>query len=216
MGLQKKNKGFTLIETVLVVAIIAIIAGIAISSSGDIRQKTEIEQTAGDIRNFFIEVGALASKTQQDIYVAIDTANHKLFAYYRENPTAAATTNYQATNVVKNIEGRVGTRGFFVDLDKMDWDGGNIYNTIRTVSGGDGQLFTRNTDGSLKMTTQHGRHVWYRFSSRVIANASFQHSTKFCFIKRGKYCAIIEIAGTGNMNMYISKKGSTTDFYPMK
>ena len=222
MKLYRKNKGFSLVEIIIVVAVIAVLAGVTIGNTADIQQKTQIEQTAGEIRDFFIEVGALASKTQQDIYVNTDFINEKLFAYYYtgaydNDGGSVYETDWNSEFAVRNFEG--GGRKC-VDLSKLDWDSntewGRTYNRIRYISG-NAQLFTsRNADGSLRLNPNHQQDTWTVFSSRRIAYTTSSTNRQFYFIKRGRYCGIIEIAGTGNINMYISKKGSTTDYYPMK
>lgn len=187
-------------------AVIAVLAGITIGYTSDIQQKAQIEQTAGEIRDFFIEAGALAAKTQQDVYIGIDDQNHKLFAYYRLNSGDTHERNWRGPRAVRNFEGG-GSK--CVDLSHMD------ASAIRCTSNRTQLFIRKQDDGSLILSNSLLDHAWFIFTPRRIAYIE-ENFTKFCFIRRGRYSAIIEIAGTGNMNTYISKKGSQIEFYPAK
>ncbi|MBR0518272.1 prepilin-type N-terminal cleavage/methylation domain-containing protein [bacterium] len=80
MRLRRKNKGFTIIELMVVVAIIAILAGIIIGNTGEQAHKAYVEETAGAIRDYLIEVSAVSAKTIRNVTVTNDTGKREIIA----------------------------------------------------------------------------------------------------------------------------------------
>ena len=133
-----KNKGFTLIELMIVVAIIAIIAAIAIPNLLRSRLQSNESTAIGNLRTVVGAQSTFASAHQgyastwaelrddpiedgSPAYLDIDLANNPTSGYIYDigeeggdaNPDGTFT-NFEATAVPSDI-GRTGERGFFVD-----------------------------------------------------------------------------------------------------
>ncbi len=240
MKFRRKNKGFTLIETLIVVSVIAILAGIIANNSALQHEKAEIMQVAGDIRNLYIETQANAAKIQQKLKIDFLGGTHggtgmgstKGIAAYYIIGTDMFNTN--TNNLVKSFESG-GSR--IVNLSKMN------FADLRNVA--NGILFTNNADGSLTLnattndrvviitprrtsftddastyhdagqysTTQddgEGGAISQAFSFN---GGSVSNVVQFYVIEKGMFCAIVEFANGGNVNIYIAKKIHKTDRY---
>lgn len=66
-GKMKKNKGFTLIELMVTIAVLAIIAMIAVPSFGNIIEKQRLQQNERDLISFFTQAKSQAILKRSDV-----------------------------------------------------------------------------------------------------------------------------------------------------
>lgn len=222
MRLHRKNKGFTLIELMVVIAVMIILLGVIIGSTGEQRQKAIVEEKASAIRDFLVEVGAIASKTGVDVAVVKDGtgANQKLIAKY---------VSYDASGVptigaeIRNFEG--GKRRFIPLADNIDsfqfaesdtpGQSGGKYLTYDTSK----KSYTNSLSFSNNISGIYISRTGPSFTSTANKNA---RKIPYYKIKKGMYTTIIEVCGTGNINIYTchnkARTGNTVDkeFYQTK
>ncbi|MBL1353563.1 MAG: prepilin-type N-terminal cleavage/methylation domain-containing protein [Zetaproteobacteria bacterium] len=95
---MKKEKGFTLIELMIVVAIIGILAAIAIPQFSSYRLKAFNSAAMSDLRNVMTSEEASFAENQE--YIAVNTAIG-----------AGSTATPSTTQVTNNIQGTLGGTG---------------------------------------------------------------------------------------------------------
>lgn len=222
MRLHRENKGFTLIELMVVIAVTIILLGIILGNTGEQRQKAIVEEKAGAIRDFLVEVGAIASKTGVDVVVVKDGTgvNQKLVAKY---VSYDANGNATAGAEIKNFEG--GKRRFIPLADNID-----SFEFAESDAPGtsNGKFLTFNNSNksytnSLTFSNVISGIYITRTGPSYISTAS-KNARKIPYykIKKGMYTTIIEVHGTGNINIYTchnkSRTGNNVDkeFYQIK
>lgn len=70
-------KGFTLVELMVIVALVAIMAAIAVPSFTDFMKKNEVQAAADDITHLLQFARTQAINTRSSVTVTKDTTNHK-------------------------------------------------------------------------------------------------------------------------------------------
>ncbi len=222
MRLHRKNKGFTLIELMVVIAVMIILLGVIIGSTGEQRQKAIVEEKASAIRDFLVEVGAIASKTGVDVAVVKDGdgANQKLIAKYVSYDSSGVPT---IGAEIRNFEG--GKRRFIPLADNIDsfqfaesdppGQSGGKYLTYNTSK----KSYTNSLSFSNNISGIYISRTGPSFTELASKNA---RKIPYYKIKKGMYTAIIEVCGTGNINIYTchnkARTGNTVDkeFYQTK
>ncbi len=225
MRLHRKNKGFTLIELMVVIAVMIILLGVIIGSTGEQRQKAIVEEKASAIRDFLVEVGAIASKTGVDVVVVKDGngANQKLIAKYIKYKNDGSIDSENLGAEIRNFEG--GKRRFIPLADNID-----SFQFAESDPPGqsDGKYLTYNTSKkSYTNSLSFSNNISGIYISRTgpsFTELASKNARKIPYykIKKGMYTAIIEVCGTGNINIYTchnkARTGNTVDkeFYQTK
>lgn len=215
MRFHRKNKGFTLIELMVVIAVTIILLGIILGNTGEQRQKAIVEEKAGAIRDFLVEVGAVASKTQTNIIVSY-LDNGKLVAIY-ENLFSQNATAVEMENQSRNTNFEGGKAKFVVLNDNIDSFGfGESTGLTNRLEFNEENKNYKRPDG---LKFNNNIHV-VTITPQGACYATAKDNIPYYKITKGYYSAIIEIRGKGNINIYTchNKKGSPADeeFYQTK
>ena len=214
MGLRRKNKGFTLIELMVVIAVTIILLGIIIGNMGEQRQKYDVEETASAIRDYILSAGATANKIQQDVIIVVSSQSVK--AQFSDGTTTLKD--------LKNFEGAGGSR----DSKGMTvaWDAKKIDSVMRFSHAKTSNLM-KDTTGTLTFNQSSMSDNNSIFVLRPKGNAYYVTGTNYTatptnnipciFLKKGNYQVIIEVLSGSNVRMYtchhIKGRSVTTEQY---
>lgn len=90
LRLKNKNSGFTLVELMVVIAVIGIMAGIAIPNFFSFLPKSRLRSAARDIVSCLQEMKLRAIKENATTVIVFDLANDRYTAFVDNGPGAAA------------------------------------------------------------------------------------------------------------------------------
>ena len=213
MGLRRKNKGFTLIELMVVIAVTIILLGILIGNMGEQRQKYDVEETASAIRDYILNAGDTANKIQQDVIIVVSPLSVK--AQFSDGTTDLKD--------LKNFEGAGGSR----DTKGMtvSWDVKKIDSVMR-FSHTKGTNLMKDTTGTLTLNIKNITDNNSMFVLRPKGNAYYTdtgynatptNNVPCIFLKKGNYQVIIEVLSGSNVRMYtchhLKDRDVTTEQY---
>lgn len=215
MKFRRKNKGFTLIETIIVLIVVATLAAIAIGNTGDMQQKAQIEMTSGEIRDFLIETGATAGKIQKDIAVLFE--NNSFVAKYYD------IINNQTGDLVENFEGGR-TKSIYIPSGvQIEFAESNTVNITEEFPEAALKYDNLNKYYTSSLNFSNNiKRIIIRPKGRSFTSqqALEQEQIPYFLVKKGKYSALVQVYGTGNINMFISRKERNNNnneiFYPIK
>lgn len=202
--MRKINKrGFSMVEIIVVVVIIGLIAGIAAGNMTDAKNKSECELMAGEIRDFIAEGSAFASKTSRSVPLTVTTNNTKTIS--------CDPVSINGKNIIPWPNPVTG-QGYKLILQSRA-DDLKLYYITKTKQGQ--TLFNNNKILNITLTAGAANDQLYlRPSGNPCIfnnNAEFANRMPFISVRKGKYMALIEIRGSGNISMYISKGAKASD-----
>lgn len=178
--LDRKNKGFSIIEIMVVIGIMGILIAIISANSGKQREKAAVEQMAGEVRDYLVRAGATASKIQQDLAVGID--GNRLLARVGGNDV-----NFEGGGNsldLSHFQGTISLMSYNNNLfGNPNADDGHLSLSVIPANMGEGRALIIRPKGL--SDDGNGSHVCIR-------------------VLYGSYAIMIDVVGTGNINMYVT------------
>ncbi len=210
MKFHRKNKGFTLIETLIVVGIIAILVGIIGVNTGLQQEKAGVEQAAAKIRDYFLEAGAIASKNQQQIRIGLN-ANNRLTAVYNLTGT---DVQFENRRIGAENSNQLDISSYGLDnISNFSYNNLNLFNAP-------------NPDGSLSLNQagDNNNNIIISPIGPITTTGNADGDHVYMILKKGHYFALIHPISTGNVDIYISKGNPRSEngndpafeYYPAK
>lgn len=193
---MKKRKGFTLIETMIVIAIIAILAAILGFNMTDAKNKAECEREASAIRNALMEAGSYASKIDQDLAFAVDGGT--LQALTNEGDTIPC---FRKTNKIPYVYNAANVDTLCLYAPQMVPTAGNTV-PLMLANSGDG-LYRLNVTLGNTVSGVTDNFIIAPKGATLFANDGTRRPV--IVISKGNYSFLIELVATGNINIYSAK-----------
>lgn len=145
-------KGFTLVELILVIAIMAILAALTIPAMGQFANRTQIDATTDEIISAlrFAQAKAMAVEQDSKFGVYFDNANQKFYIFrglnFGDNPSE--NIEYSYPNTINLVQAFTNNQADFEKLFGTTIDTGNI--TI-TNNIGQTKIISISTEGKIEL-----------------------------------------------------------------
>ena len=204
MRLERKNKGFSIIEIMVVIGIMGILIAIIAANSGKQREKAAVEQMAGEVRDYLIRAGATASKIQQDLGLGIDGTQLRA-------TVGGHNVNFEGGGNSLDLSHFQGT------ISIMSYDTNRLF---EEVSEGSNKSFKISTSGISDISNGGVIIIKPKGLSMTSNTVTDPDGNPVAEIKKGcirvaygNYAIMIDVVGTGNLNMYVTAnaRASTAD-----